>query len=73
MIVYILECGIDIRCSSAVQFANTTVFPTIEDACSKAMEYKENIPNIIKYDLENSKVLHEWNNIPVLDAEIGAL
>ena len=73
MIIYILEWGIDIRCSSAVQFANTTVFPTIEDACSKAMEYKENIPNIIKYDLENSKVLHEWHDIPVLDAEIGAL
>ena len=73
MIVYILEWGIDIRCSSAVQFANTTVFPTIEDACSKAMEYKENIPNIIKYDLENSKVLHEWHDIPALNAEIGAL
>ena len=73
MIIYILEWGIDIRCSSAVQFANTIVFPTIEDACSKAMEYKDNIPNILKYDLENRKVIKEYTNIPELDAKISAL
>ena len=73
MIVYILEWGIDIRCSSAVQFANTTVFPTIEDACSKAMEYKKNIPNIIKYDLDNHKVIKEYTDIPALDAEISTV
>ena len=73
MVVYILEWGIDIHYSSTVQFVNTTVFPTLEDACSKAMEYKENVPNVIKYDLKNRKVLHEWHNITALDAEIGAL
>ena len=73
MIIYVLEWGIDIRYSSTVQFANTIVFPTIEDACSKAMEYKENVPNVVKYDLKNRKVLHEWHDIPALDAEIGTL
>ena len=73
IIIYVLEWGIDICYSSTVQFVNTTVFSTIEDACSKAIEYKENVPNIIKYDLENRKVLHEWHDIPALDVEIGTL
>ena len=73
MVIYVLEWGIDVRYSSAVQFVNTTVFPTIEDAVSVAMGYEENVPNVIKYDLKNRKVLHEWHDILALDAEIGAL
>ena len=73
MIVYILEWGIDIRYSSTVQFVNTTVFPTLEDACSRAMEFTNNIPSICKYNIATHKIIQKWHNIPVLDAKIGAL
>jgi len=74
MVVYILEWGIDIRCTSTVQFANTIIFSTLEDAVSIAMEYESSIiPNIVKYDLTTHRVIKEYTDIPALDTEIGAI
>ena len=73
MIIYVLEWGRDSYYAKSEQLMNLLAFPTLEDAVSIAMRYEENVPNIIKYDLENRKVLHEWYDIPALDAKIGAL
>ena len=73
MIIYILEWGKDSYYATTEQLTNLLAFSTLEDAVSIAMVYEDNIPNILKYDLENRKVIKEYTDIPALDAKIGAL
>jgi len=73
MIIYVLEWGRDSYYARSEQLINLLAFPTIEDAVSIAMVYEDNIPNILKYDLENRKVIKEYTDIPALDAKISAL
>jgi len=73
MIIYILEWGRDSYYATTAQLMSLLAFPTIEDACSRAMGFEGNRSNIIKYDLDNHKVIKEYTDISALDAEIGAI
>ena len=73
MIIYILEWGMDSYYATSSQLMNLLAFPTIEDACSRAMGFEGNIPNIVKYDLDNHKIIKEYTDIPTLNAEIGTV
>ena len=73
MIIYLLEWDVDEYYASTVQLINSLAFAYIEDACSRAMEYKDNMPSIIKYDLETHEVIQYWTDIPALNTEIGAV
>jgi len=70
MKVYVLEWGLDSHYSTNVGML-TNVFPTLEDACSRAMEYSVK-PNIVVYDLITHTAVKEYTDIPALDASIGA-
>ena len=73
MIIYLLEWDVDEYYASTVQLMNSLVFAYIEDACSRAMGYEDNMPSIIKYDLDTHTVVKVWTDIPELNTEIGII
>ena len=73
MIIYLLEWGLDEYYTNTIALVDSMIFPTIEDACSRAMGFEGNMPSIIKYDLETHQMVREWTDIPALNTEIGII
>jgi len=71
MIIYLLEWGLDEYYTTTIALVDSMIFPTLEDACSKAMEFGINKPSIIKYNVNTHQMVREWTDILALDAEIG--